>query len=85
MAPMSHKTHSSGNSMQTQLGSMDTAQRKREKSKYNYSISASDIDQQTLVEVLQREFGKDFRVKVSSELYFLFAFSGLMKQIIATK
>jgi hypothetical protein len=68
MAPMSHKPHSSGSCTQKQLGSMDTAQRKREKSKYNYSISASDIDQQTLVEVLQREFGKDFRVKVSSEL-----------------
>jgi hypothetical protein len=85
MAPMSHKTHSSGNSTQAQLGSTGTAQRKREKSKYNYSISASDIDQQTLVEFLQREFGKNFRVKVSSELYFLFAFLGLMKQIIATK
>jgi hypothetical protein len=68
MAPMSHKPHSSGNSTQKQLGSTDTAQRKREQSKYNYSISASDIDQQTLVEALQREFGKDFRVKVSSEL-----------------
>ena len=51
--------------MQKQLGSTDAALRKREKSKYNYSISASDIDQQTLVQFLRHEFGEDFHVKVS--------------------
>jgi len=65
MAGPSHRNKSSGNSMQKQLASTDAAQRKREKSKYNYSISASDIDQQTLVQFLRHEFGEDFHVKVS--------------------
>ncbi|KAE8444210.1 hypothetical protein EG329_000807 [Mollisiaceae sp. DMI_Dod_QoI] len=58
-------------STEKQLGSTDATERKRQKVKYNYSISASDIDQQTLVAVLKRKFGKEFRLKLKNDKFFL--------------
>jgi len=55
---------------------MNTTQREKQKPNYNYSISASDIDQQTLIDFLSRKFGKDFRVKVSFEQLFPSVFYG---------
>jgi hypothetical protein len=70
----SHRIQSVGSSTPKQLCTINAAQRKKQKPKYNYSISASDIDQQTLIHFLSREFGKDFRVKVSFEQLFPFVF-----------
>jgi len=66
-AMSSHKIQSVGSSTPTpkQLCPNNAAPRKKQK--YNYSISASDIDQRTLIDFLSCEFGKDFRVKVSFE------------------
>jgi hypothetical protein len=73
-AMSSHRIQSVGISTPKQLRPINTAPRKKQESKYNYSISASDIDQETLSHFLSREFGKNFRVKVSFERLFHFCF-----------
>jgi hypothetical protein len=74
-AMSSHRIQSVGTSTPKQLCPINAAPREKQISKYSYSISASDIDQETLNHFLSREFGKDFRVKVSFEQLFPLLFS----------
>jgi len=79
MAPSSHRNQSIGNSTPKQFCQTDTVQRKKERSEYNYSISASDIDKKTLIQFLNNEFKGNFRVKVSFEQPFPLFLIGLTR------